>query len=159
EGLSAGRRDDLWRAGLRRGVRHGGRSGHYGDGEDGRALQTAVRRRGGGGRQLMRRGARRIWVFVVCPFFLFSLAAARPVPLCFSRPARMRLLSEGVKHWARACLMILGLKINVHRLSDDLHSTRRLLVSNHQSYLDIIIIAAVFPTLFVAKTQVGRWPL
>jgi 1-acyl-sn-glycerol-3-phosphate acyltransferase len=34
-----------------------------------------------------------------------------------------------------------------------------MLVSNHQSYLDIIIIASVYPTLFVAKTEVSRWPL
>jgi 1-acyl-sn-glycerol-3-phosphate acyltransferase len=34
-----------------------------------------------------------------------------------------------------------------------------LLVSNHQSYLDVVIIASVFPTLFVAKSEVSRWPL
>jgi 1-acyl-sn-glycerol-3-phosphate acyltransferase len=107
----------------------------------------------------MRRVARLVGFLVVCLFFLFSMAAARPVLLGFSRPARMRLLAEGIRLWARACLMILGMNINVHRLSDDPHSTRRLLVSNHQSYLDVIIIASVFPTLFVAKTEVSRWPL
>src|SRR5262245_59390495 len=108
----------------------------------------------------MRRLTRLVGLLVVCLFFLSSMAAARPVLLCFSRPARMRFVAEGVRLWARACLMILGLKINVHRLSDDLHSSnRRLLVSNHQSYLDVVIIASVFPALFVAKTEVGRWPL
>ena len=108
----------------------------------------------------MRRVTRLVEFLVVCLFFLFSMAAARPVLLGFSRPARMRFVAEGVRLWARACLMILGLKINVHRLSDDLHSSnRRLLVSNHQSYLDVVIIASVFPALFVAKTEVGRWPL
>src|SRR5215813_6589055 len=107
----------------------------------------------------MRRVARLIGFLAVCLFFLVSIAAAHPVLLGFSRPARMRLAAGSVRLWARACLRILGLNINLHRLSDDLHSKRLLLVCNHQSYLDIVIIASVFPTLFVAKTEVGRWPL
>jgi len=107
----------------------------------------------------MRRVARLVGFLVVCLFFLVSIAAAHPLLLGFSRPARMRLVAGSVRLWARACLRILGFNINLHRLSDDLHSKRRLLVSNHQSYLDIVIIASVFPTLFVAKTEVSRWPL
>jgi len=107
----------------------------------------------------MKRVARLIGFLVVCVFFLVSVAAARLFLLGFSRPARMRLVAGCVKLWARACLKVFGLKINVHRLSDDLHSKRRLFVSNHQSYLDVVIIASVFPALFVAKTEVGRWPL
>jgi lyso-ornithine lipid O-acyltransferase len=114
----------------------------------------------------MRRVARLIGFLAVCLFFLVSAAAARPFLLGFSRPTRMRLVAEGVRLWARACLRALGLKVNVIRvrhtglpLHGDLHSNRRLLVSNHQSYLDVVIIASVFPTLFVAKSEVSRWPL
>jgi len=114
----------------------------------------------------MRRVARLVGFLVVCLFFLVSIAAAHPLLLGFSRPARMRLAAGSVRLWARACLRILGLNINLHRgrhtgllLHGDLHSNPRLLVSNHQSYLDVVIIASVFPTLFVAKTEVSRWPL
>jgi lyso-ornithine lipid O-acyltransferase len=107
----------------------------------------------------MRRVARLVGFLAVCLFYLVSVAAAHLVLLGFPRPARMRLMAGSVRLWARACLRILGLNINLHRLSDVLHSNRRLLVSNHQSYLDIVIIASVFPTLFVAKTEVSRWPL
>jgi len=107
----------------------------------------------------MRRVARLVGFLAVCLFFLVSIAAAHPVLLGFYRTARMRLVAWSVRLWARACLRILGLNINLHRLTDDLHSTRRLLVSNHQSYLDVVIIASVFPTLFVAKTEVSSWPL
>jgi 1-acyl-sn-glycerol-3-phosphate acyltransferase len=107
----------------------------------------------------MKRVARLIKFLLVCLVFLVSLVVARLFLLGFSRPARMRLLAGSARLWARASLRILGLKINVNGLSGDLHSIQRLLVSNHQSYLDIIIIASVFPTLFVAKTEVGRWPL
>ena len=98
----------------------------------------------------MRRVARLVGFLAVCLFYLVSVAAAHLVLLGFSRPARMRVMAGSVRLWARACLIILGFNINLHRLSDDLHSNRRLLVSNHQSYLDVVIIASVFPTLFVA---------
>ncbi len=108
---------------------------------------------------MMRRVARLAGFLAVCLFFMISVVVAQPVLLGISRPARMRLVAGSVRLWARTCLRILGLKINVHSPPSDLHSTRRLLVSNHQSYLDVIIIASVFPTLFVAKVEVGRWPL
>jgi 1-acyl-sn-glycerol-3-phosphate acyltransferase len=107
----------------------------------------------------MRRVARLVGFLAVCLFFLVFVAASHPVLLGFSIPARMRFMAGSVRLWARACLKILGLKINLHRLSGDLHSTPSLFVSNHQSYLDVVIIASVFPTLFVAKAEVGRWPL
>jgi len=114
----------------------------------------------------MRRVARLIGFLVVCLFFLISVAAARAFLLGVSLPARLRLVAGCVRLWARACLRILGLKVDVHGgrhtglpLHCELHSTRFLLVSNHQSYLDVVIIASVFPALFVAKTEVSRWPL
>src|SRR5208282_5055286 len=35
---------------------------------------------------------------------------------------------------------------------------RGLLVSNHLSYLDIVIYGAAMPCCFVSKAEVGRWP-
>jgi 1-acyl-sn-glycerol-3-phosphate acyltransferase len=107
----------------------------------------------------MKRVTRLIGFLAVCLFFLVSVAVARLFLLGFSQPARTLIVAGLVKLWARACLKVLALKINIHRLSQDLHSNRRLLVSNHQSYLDVVIIASVFPALFVAKTEVSRWPL
>lgn len=36
--------------------------------------------------------------------------------------------------------------------------TRGLVVSNHLSYLDIIVYSAAMPCFFVAKMEIGRWP-
>jgi lyso-ornithine lipid O-acyltransferase len=110
-------------------------------------------------KRAMKRVTRLIGFLVVCLFFLVFVAAARIFLLGFSRPARMRLVAGLIRLWAWACLRVLALKINVHGPSYDVHSTRRMLVSNHQSYLDVVIIASVFPALFVAKTEVSRWPL
>jgi len=106
----------------------------------------------------MRRVARLIGFLAVCLFFLIFMAAARPILLLAPRPERMLLVAECVRLWARACLRILGLKINARGFSDRLRLNRYLLVCNHQSYLDVVIVASVLPTLFVAKTEVGRWP-
>jgi 1-acyl-sn-glycerol-3-phosphate acyltransferase len=107
----------------------------------------------------MRRVARLIGFVAICLIFMIPVAAAYPLLLFVSREARMRLVARAARLWARACLMILGMKVVVRCLPDDLCSKPFLLVSNHQSYLDIVIIASVFPTLFVAKTEVSRWPL
>ena len=34
-----------------------------------------------------------------------------------------------------------------------------LLVSNHLSYLDILVLGSITPTVFVAKSEVRRWPV
>ena len=36
--------------------------------------------------------------------------------------------------------------------------SRGLVVSNHLSYLDIVILSSVMPCFFVSKAEVGRWP-
>lgn len=36
--------------------------------------------------------------------------------------------------------------------------TRGLVVSNHLSYLDILIIGSAIPCFFVSKLEIGRWP-
>jgi 1-acyl-sn-glycerol-3-phosphate acyltransferase len=37
--------------------------------------------------------------------------------------------------------------------------THGLLVSNHCSYLDIVVLSAVLPCVFVSKAEVERWPI
>lgn len=36
--------------------------------------------------------------------------------------------------------------------------THGLVVSNHLSYLDIVVLSAAMPCFFVAKTEIGGWP-
>ena len=49
---------------------------------------------------------------------------------------------------------LLGLRINFRFQCD----AAALLVCNHVSYLDIIVLAAIRPVRFVAKSEVRRWP-
>src|ERR1700741_556362 len=36
--------------------------------------------------------------------------------------------------------------------------THGLVVANHLSYLDILVLSAAMPCFFVAKAEIGRWP-
>jgi 1-acyl-sn-glycerol-3-phosphate acyltransferase len=55
---------------------------------------------------------------------------------------------------AQAILKVLDIKTEV----EGQPPTRGLVVSNHLSYLDIIIISAAMPCFFVSKIEVGGWP-
>ena len=58
--------------------------------------------------------------------------------------------------WGSGIARIVGIRI---RVRGDLNNFRGgLIVSNHQSYLDIIIHAAVFPIRFMPKSDIRSWP-
>lgn len=77
----------------------------------------------------------------------------------YLRQAKKTGVSDELKMaWARDVLNHIGLKISVFgkpSLQEPL-----LLVGNHVSYLDIPVLLAVVPGIrFLAKQEVGRWPL
>ena len=57
----------------------------------------------------------------------------------------------------KMCKIIFGIKVKT--FGNVLVETPTLIVSNHASYLDIIILGSLFKTSFVAKKEVSRWPL
>ncbi len=71
----------------------------------------------------------------------------------------MRLPGRGVisQAYSRMICALLGVRITVQgALSTD---RAVLVVANHVSWLDILVIAATAPTIFVAKSEVAGWPL
>lgn len=58
--------------------------------------------------------------------------------------------------WARLMCRVIGVRV---RARGPLPQTPFLLVTNHLSYLDVIVIAAQVNCTFVAKQQVATWPL
>lgn len=58
--------------------------------------------------------------------------------------------------WARAAAFILGLKIEA---SPNVPAAPFLLVSNHLSYVDVVVFASQVDCLFVAKKNVESWPI
>ncbi len=71
-----------------------------------------------------------------------------------SRRARWQALM--LHRWARIAAFILGLKIDA---SCNAPAAPFLLVSNHLSYVDVVVFASQLDCLFVAKKDVESWPI
>lgn len=70
--------------------------------------------------------------------------------------ARHRWRNFIFRHWAKAIVTILGIKIHTNAI---VPVTPFFLVSNHLSYLDIVVLASQIDCVFVAKREVKRWPV
>ncbi|HLG20824.1 MAG TPA: lysophospholipid acyltransferase family protein [Bdellovibrionota bacterium] len=79
--------------------------------------------------------------------------------LVFDRDGRYLHWSMGC--WARWCLAIAGLRIEISGLENVKDKGPYVVVANHQGQADILVISAVlpFPFLWVAKKELFRIPL
>ena len=58
--------------------------------------------------------------------------------------------------WMSCLSMVLGLKIKIIGQVD---TTADLYVSNHVTYLDIIVLNKLLPLNFIAKDEISSWPI
>lgn len=109
--------------------------------------------------------------FVLGPLRLLGLVALLVIGLAIallifpwqSQPGRNRV----IRAWSRAVVVACGLRVNVvGALPADLARTGmqaggagRLLLVNHISWIDIFALNAAMPTRFVAKAEIGAWPV
>ena len=62
---------------------------------------------------------------------------------------------QNVMSWLmRRCLKLLCVRVEVRGKPD---ASARLIVSNHISWLDILLIGSVYPACFLSKAEVRRW--
>jgi lyso-ornithine lipid O-acyltransferase len=57
----------------------------------------------------------------------------------------------------RALLKIMGIRLKTYGVAPA-QGQGRLIVANHLSWLDIVVISAAAPVSFIAKSEVGTWP-
>jgi 1-acyl-sn-glycerol-3-phosphate acyltransferase len=88
---------------------------------------------------------------------LAGIALAGPVRLCCG-PARRDAL---IRTWTRAVVAAVGVRLRMYGDPGGAAGPGRgvLVVSNHVSWLDILLIAAVFPGRMLAKREVRDWPV
>lgn len=89
--------------------------------------------------------------FAVYAVLLITLAVIR-------RTSRRRARWQAfmLHRWAQIAAFILGLKIDA---SYNAPAAPFLLVSNHLSYVDVVVFASQLDCLFVAKKDVESWPI
>lgn len=95
---------------------------------------------------------------VVFAGFIGASLLARIVFLLASSATRKRVEICLVRITSRVLLRVLGITIHAPA-PPSLPPQGCFIVSNHQSYLDVLVLAAHFPVQFVAKKEVGAWPL
>jgi 1-acyl-sn-glycerol-3-phosphate acyltransferase len=76
--------------------------------------------------------------------------------LRFPRLQRAERLQE-IQGWASRVLRILEIEVHCNQGPDA--NFAGLVVSNHLSWLDILVIQSLLPGVFVAKSEVRHWPL
>ena len=68
----------------------------------------------------------------------------------------IRRLSLTARLWSKVNTKIVGLKIHRHGTMPDVSA---IIVSNHQSYLDIITTSSLFNIRFAPNTEIAKWPI
>ena len=97
-----------------------------------------------------------IWRAFAVVFFSLCALVQNAISIPFVRRDR-RLNARGawLHGWCRFACRVLGIRIRTHGSMP----SSGLLVSNHLSYLDIVVLSSIRPCVFVAKRDVARWPL
>lgn len=97
------------------------------------------------------------------PLVLLHTLVAIPLCAFLLGPTARRIMIAGkplheraVCWWARVFCRILGVRIAVQ---GTIPNGGALIVANHVSFLDISVIHARVPASFIAKGEIGRWPL
>jgi len=94
-------------------------------------------------------------VLVLSAFVVLTaaLAAALGVMTLLRLPGRGKVSIR----YSRAVCALLDVRITVNGTPPQHHAV--LILANHVSWLDILAITATVPVIFVAKSEVRRWPL
>jgi 1-acyl-sn-glycerol-3-phosphate acyltransferase len=87
------------------------------------------------------------------------LASLWHIRLIFSldKAPHPEVAKDRLSVWFEDFLSLLGIEI---RLSGERPATTAfLIVANHTSWLDIMVLRALFPTCFIAKEEIATWPV
>jgi 1-acyl-sn-glycerol-3-phosphate acyltransferase len=84
-----------------------------------------------------------------------AFLATRPAALFSSRTALV-LQSACFRSWAKGVVRILGLRVTAAGSPPE---PPFFLVTNHLGYLDVVVLAALAPCFFLAKSEVAAWPV
>jgi lyso-ornithine lipid O-acyltransferase len=92
--------------------------------------------------------------------FFFGLVALAHLWISALRlPNRWKIISRLSRSFIFLMRMILNMKVTV--IGDEGHLERGgyVIISNHVSYVDGIVLGSIFPVVFVSKREVKNWPI
>jgi 1-acyl-sn-glycerol-3-phosphate acyltransferase len=103
-------------------------------------------------------------LFLLLLHVLAGVAIAAVVFPLFAQPWRNRI----IRSWSRLLLALCGLRSvitglplppELARTGIQTGSRGRILLANHVSWIDVFALNATIPSRFVAKSEIGHWPL
>ena len=71
----------------------------------------------------------------------------------------LRLPGRGAVSIAYSRMVCAMLAVRIHNEGEPPHGRPVLILANHVSWLDILVLTATAPVIFVAKSEVAAWPL
>lgn len=102
------------------------------------------------------RGAARGTIAVLVTLACYATVRLGSLFLLPWRRARMRWQGGVFRAWSRMLCRVLGIRV---RVAGPAPKPPFVLVSNHVSYLDILVLGTQLPCVFVAKAEIDDWPL
>src|ERR687891_1052253 len=92
--------------------------------------------------------------------FFFGLVALAHLWISVLRiPHRWKIVSRLTRSLARFWRTILNIKVIVEGNERQLERGGYVIISNHVSYVDGIVLGSLFPVVFVTKKEVRSWPI
>jgi len=99
---------------------------------------------------------RRLYRFIAVPALaLFYIALS--IPYQFAGWKGRKKIACLLQAWAKRACSVMGLRVDVEGLPEG--SQAGLVVSNHLSWLDIIVHASLLPLRFTSTTVIIKWPV
>ena len=98
----------------------------------------------------------RIKATVMFSLILLYLITALPVQLfVWGEKLKRRIMFGYMRFYSKLAIWVLGVDIKVEGQVPTSQSPASLYVSNHMSYLDILISAAISPSIYITSVEVG----
>jgi 1-acyl-sn-glycerol-3-phosphate acyltransferase len=74
-------------------------------------------------------------------------------------PNRWKIISRLNRNYTLLLRLILNIKVTVTGDEGQLERGGYVIIANHVSYVDGIVLGSIFPIIFVSKREVKRWPI
>ncbi|MFA5354749.1 MAG: lysophospholipid acyltransferase family protein, partial [Thermodesulfovibrionales bacterium] len=99
----------------------------------------------------------RLTLFILVSLFFLAAGLAINILFFWSEKELTRMRARAAMSWSRTLCRIMGIRVS--REGDLKELPRTITMSNHISYLDILVLGSLRPSLFVSRHDVKAWPL
>ncbi|MBM2806846.1 MAG: 1-acyl-sn-glycerol-3-phosphate acyltransferase, partial [Deltaproteobacteria bacterium] len=92
-------------------------------------------------------------------FFFGLVATVHLWTSVLGLPNRWKIISRLNRNFTLLMRVILNIKVTVEGDEGQLERGGYVIIANHMSYVDGIVLGSIFPIVFVSKKEVRRWPI